>query len=220
MWRWESSNEFKRSEGHQRGAPSPSATAGHLPPPSYSHEAVLARIEKEEGVDSATARDWFGEMLIFLDLCASSDKVLSPPPDVDKAWHAFVLHSQDYEAYCRERFGKVIYHQPTGEPDPAAYRRAYDRRREYGTTAGDPLLWTVPAYGASEGDDSDENQGNRGAGTGGGAYSGGDSDSRSDEGDSDPSSGGDSSGGDSGGSSGGDSGGSSCGGGGCGGGGS
>jgi len=199
---------------------------GHLSSPSYSNEAVLARIEKEEGVDRATAQAWFREMLIFLDLCASSDKVLSPPPDVDKAWHAFVLHSQDYEAYCRERFGKVIHHQPTGEPDPNAYRRAYDRRREYGTTtgAGDPLLWTVPAFGASEGDDSDENQGNRGAGTaGGGPYGGGDSGGWSDEGDSGDSSGGDSSGG---GSSGGDSGGSdggggsSCGGGGCSGGGS
>ncbi len=68
-------------------------------------------------------------MLIFLDLCARSDEMLSPPPDVDKAWHAFLLHSRDYEAYCNERFGRVIHHQPTGEPDPDAYRRAYERRQ-------------------------------------------------------------------------------------------
>jgi hypothetical protein len=191
-----------------------------LPPPSYSNEAVLARIEKQEGVGRDAARAWFGEMLIFLDLCARSDKVLSPPPDVDKAWHAFLLHSRDYEAYCRDRFGKVIHHQPSGEPDPAAYRRAYDRRQDYGTTTGvgDPLLWTVPANGASEGEDSDD-AGARGTAStgapGGGPYGGGYSDDSSGDRASDGAGGGDS-----GGSGGGDSGGSSCGGGGCGGGGS
>jgi hypothetical protein len=124
-----------------------------LAPPTYSSAAVIARIEKEHGVDAATAHGWFGEMLIFLDLCARSDDMLSPPPDVDKAWHAFLLHSRDYEAYCKERFGRVIHHQPTGEPDPDAYRRAYDRRREYANTStADPGLWAVPM--AAAGSDS------------------------------------------------------------------
>ena len=54
---------------------------------------------------------------------------------MDKAWHAFLLHTRDYEAYCRERFGRMIHHQP-GAPDPAAYRRAYERRREYEARLG------------------------------------------------------------------------------------
>lgn len=147
-----------------------------LPVPSYSNEAVLARIEKEEGVDRETARAWFGEMLIFLDLCARSDKLLAPPPDVDRAWHAFLLHSRDYEAYCRERFGKVIHHQPGDEPDPAAYKRAYKRRQEYGgADTNNAYLWATPAFVGS-GDDSshgDWDASNSGSGDGGG--SGGDS---------------------------------------------
>ena len=39
-----------------------------LPAPTYSNAAVIARIEKEHGVDPATAHGWFEEMLIFLDL--------------------------------------------------------------------------------------------------------------------------------------------------------
>ena len=121
-----------------------------LPPLGYSNAAVIARIEKEHGVDTATAKAWFGEMLIFLDLCARSDEMLSPPPDVDAAWHAFLLHSRDYEAYCNERYGRVIHHQPTGEPDPAAYRRAYEHRRDY-ASSHEPRsdAWALPVSGAS-----------------------------------------------------------------------
>ena len=166
-------------------------SATDLPPPAYSNEAVISRIESEEGVGRQIARAWFGEMLVFLDFCAQSDKVLSPPKDVDKAWHAFLLHSRDYEAYCNERFGKVIHHQPSDEPDPEAYRRAYKRRRKYDSGAN-AAIWPLPA-GTTD-DDYD---------SAGGGSGGGDSGS------------GDSSSGD---SSSGDSGGSSCGGGGCGGG--
>jgi hypothetical protein len=63
------------------------------------------------------------------------------------AWHAFILHTRDYEHYCRERFGRVIHHQPTGEPDPEAYRRAYDQRAASGTPV-DNGVWIIPAAAA------------------------------------------------------------------------
>jgi hypothetical protein len=112
--------------------------------PDYHNESVVQRIMADEGVDRETANRWFGETLVFLDLCAASDHVLSPPEPVDKAWHAFVLHTRDYDAYCRERFGKLIHHQPSGEPDPTAYRRAFDRRHDW-SPSPDPGIWMVPA---------------------------------------------------------------------------
>lgn len=115
--------------------------------PAYSNEAVLQRIEQDAGVDRDTARRWFNEMLVFLDLVADSKDFISPPGPVDVAWHAFILHTRDYEAYCRERFGRVIHHEPTGEPDPHAYRRAYDRRARQGQL--DPAIWAVPAVGGA-----------------------------------------------------------------------
>ena len=79
-------------------------------------------------LDRETAATLWGEMLLFLDMVALSKEFVSPPPQVDIAWHAFILHTRDYEAYCRERYGGVIHHQPTGKPDPQAYQRAYQAR--------------------------------------------------------------------------------------------
>jgi hypothetical protein len=144
------------------------------PAPTYSNEAVLQRIEQDAGVDRDTARRWFNEMLVFLDLVADSKDFISPPGPVDVAWHAFILHTRDYEAYCRERFGRVIHHEPTGEPDPHAYRRAYDRRARQGQL--DPAIWAVPVVGgAAAGSEAGGDGGDGGGGFwDGGAFGGGD----------------------------------------------
>jgi hypothetical protein len=139
---------------------------------TYSNESVVARIQTEAGVDRDTARAWFNEMLVFLDLAAGSKKLISPPEPVDVAWHAFILHTRDYEAYCRERFGRVIHHEPTGAPDPTAYRRAYERRAEYGPM--DAVIWAVPVgVAASDENASDAAGGASGGDTGGGGDGGG-----------------------------------------------
>lgn len=117
------------------------------PAPTYSNEAVIEQIQRDANLDRDTARAWFNEMLIFLDLVADSKDFISPPGPVDTAWHAFILRTREYEAYCRERFGRVIHHEPTGEPDPHAYRRAYDRRARQGQL--DPAIWAVPAVGGA-----------------------------------------------------------------------
>jgi hypothetical protein len=41
-------------------------------------------------VDRDTARAWFAETLVFLDLAADSKQFISPPMPVDAAWHAFI----------------------------------------------------------------------------------------------------------------------------------
>ena len=140
------------------------------PTPAYSNEAVIQRIQLDAGVDRDTARTWFNEMLVFLDLVAESTDFLSPPQAVDVAWHAFLLHTRDYEAYCRERFGRVIHHEPTGEPDPKAYRRAYDRRARQGEL--DPAIWAVPVLGGAA--VASETGGDGGGGFWDGGFGGGD----------------------------------------------
>jgi hypothetical protein len=138
------------------------------PPPSYSNEAVITRIQQEAEIDRETARAWFGEMLLFLDLVADSKDFISPPGPVDVAWHAFLLHTRDYEAYCRERFGRVIHHEPTGRPDPRAYRRAYDRRARQGQM--DPAIWAAPVVGGVVASEAGDGGGGR---DGGGSWDGG-----------------------------------------------
>lgn len=121
--------------------------------PAYRNESVIRRIAEEEGVGRETAAAWFDEMLIFLDLCAESKQVLAPSKPVDAAWHAFLLHTRDYEAYCRERFGRLVHHEPAEGVDREAYARAYKRRRElYGTPAADVWPITFVAADAAGGD--------------------------------------------------------------------
>ena len=89
-------------------------------PPTYWNSSVVERIHRDAGVDREAAGALWAEMLLFLDMVAVSKEFVSPPPAVDVAWHAFLLHTRDYEAYCRERYGRIIHHQPTGAPDPSA----------------------------------------------------------------------------------------------------
>lgn len=73
--------------------------------------------------------------------------MLAPSKPVDAAWHAFLLHTRDYEAYCLERFGRLVHHEPAERADRKAYARAYQRRRErYGTPAAD--VWPITFIGA------------------------------------------------------------------------
>lgn len=37
---------------------------------------------------------------------------LSPTIAIDQAWHAHVLHTRRYEAFCRQHFGKFLHHNP------------------------------------------------------------------------------------------------------------
>jgi hypothetical protein len=137
--------------------------------------AVVDRLVREEGVDEETAERWFDEMLRFLDVCATSATMLSPSENVDRAWHAFILNTRDYERYCRDRFGHFVHHDPTGSPDPDAYARAYERVAErHGQL--DPAIWPVPLVAgavAASGEDDDEHDGRaRCSGTGGGGACG------------------------------------------------
>jgi hypothetical protein len=186
---------------------------------TYWNGSVVGRIQRDAGVDRDTAAAWFREMLRFLDLVADSNDFLSPPRSVDVAWHAFILHTRDYEAYCRDRYGRIIHHRPTGEPDPGAYQRAYERR----SRDREPInhaIWDAPAgmgiglvagavVGSGAADEDDKDQDGSGAPH---AYPTGPEELDSGDGSS-----GDTGSGDAGG--GGDSGGSSCGGSSCGGGG-
>ncbi|MGW1813457.1 glycine-rich domain-containing protein [Streptomyces sp. NPDC002125] len=58
-----------------------------------------------------------GQMAAFLTACATSDRPLSPSPEVDDYWHAFLMHTEDYDTWCADRFGKKVHHKP-GYLDP------------------------------------------------------------------------------------------------------
>lgn len=49
----------------------------------------------------------------FLLLCKKHPKAhLSPTLQIDEIWHAHILYTQDYHAFCDKVFGKYLHHQP------------------------------------------------------------------------------------------------------------
>ncbi|MFD9418327.1 hypothetical protein ACFWC9_26935 [Streptomyces goshikiensis] len=37
---------------------------------------------------------------------------MAPSERVDPGWHSFMLHTQEYAAWCQERFGHFVHHSP------------------------------------------------------------------------------------------------------------
>jgi hypothetical protein len=139
----------------------------------YAH--VVRRIARDEHVRTRTAERRFVEMLKFLDVCALAKETVSPPPRVAGAWHCFVLFTRDYAAYCQERFGRFIHHEPMESGDPKAYKRAYDEATvRFGEL--DRRVWRrpsdswIPWFGACAGGGGTSSCG---GGCGGGGCGGG-----------------------------------------------
>jgi hypothetical protein len=107
----------------------------------YAH--VVRRIARDERIRMRTAERRFVEMLKFLDVCAAARTTVSPPARVDGAWHCFMLFTRDYAAYCQNRFGRFIHHDPMDSGGSLGYKRAYDEATErFGTL--DRRIWPRP----------------------------------------------------------------------------
>jgi hypothetical protein len=129
------------------------------------YEHVVRRIAKDHHVRRRTAARWFEELDKFLDVCATSEEAVSPPPRVDKAWHVFILFTRDYASYCVARHGRFIHHDPYEKSDSKAYERAYLAATvRHGRL--DRRVWPGPASGSGFG-------GGCGFGCGGGGCGGG-----------------------------------------------
>ena len=69
----------------------------------------------------ASQREWaeriLNESLGFLRLCAEKPGGhFGPSPLVDIGWHTFILYTRPYAAFCEERAGRFIHHDPSDEP--------------------------------------------------------------------------------------------------------
>ncbi|MBL4686458.1 MAG: hypothetical protein JKY37_17820 [Nannocystaceae bacterium] len=93
-------------------------------------------------VDHSGAERLLTEVLRFLELCAASEKSLTPSPRIDGAWHEFVLCTREYSEFCQRRFGRFVHHDPGGTVE--GNRRQFQRTlRAYAVRFGppDPAYW-------------------------------------------------------------------------------
>jgi hypothetical protein len=114
---------------------------------------VVARIRKDTHVNEPGSQRMLDGALQFIDLCGAMQRgeiepfPAVPSPVVDPAWHAFILHTPDYMAYCEQHCGGYIHHIPTDPEDSTEAAESEDgyeqTRRAIRERFGEPdeLLW-------------------------------------------------------------------------------
>ena len=122
-------------------------TAPAVPAPlaevlAFRHPGVIRRYCKDHGASPAEAQEVFQEMLKWLYLgsrCPADNEatagcVMTPEiMKLDWMWHAFLLFSGDYAAFCDRYFGSFLHHVPEDEADEPASLEAVPEqlRRQY-----------------------------------------------------------------------------------------
>lgn len=98
-------------------------------------------------IDQATASRIVGQAAAFI--AASGRQLgqsLAPSKLVDYGWHAFILHTVDYAAFCQQTVGRFVHHVPTDEDEtlPGGKQATRERTLAAITAAGytvDAELW-------------------------------------------------------------------------------
>lgn len=57
---------------------------------------------------------------LFLKWKYGSHYQLPPSVDIDEVWHAHILHTKDYDQFCKHIFGTFLHHHPSEERDKHA----------------------------------------------------------------------------------------------------
>jgi hypothetical protein len=115
---------------------------------------LTRRVMADHGMDQAAAERITDQALAFLLACARNPgSGLAPSPEVDKGWHAFILHTADYAEFCQRVAGRFIHHLPTepGDQDDegATIHATVAAMRAAGLSV-DEGLWPVSAECTSD----------------------------------------------------------------------
>ena len=81
---------------------------------TYDFSNVQRDIEREYRWDLGKVQTVTEQARAFYScfLLSAPDEFLSPSPEVDKFWHAFILRTREYRAFCDQAFGWFLDHFP------------------------------------------------------------------------------------------------------------
>jgi hypothetical protein len=99
---------------------------------AYRNRHVVDRFLSEYPIPRDEAEDIFRETKRWLWLCGKSGHsaaltVTSSMTVIDEMWHAFVLFTPDYAAYCERHFGRMLHHVPTTHTESARFFRRLEK---------------------------------------------------------------------------------------------
>ncbi len=108
---------------------------GTTDPAALVHPEVMNRLVRRVTTDhpeisEETARRIVGQAAAFIAASGQQPgRSLVPSELVDYGWHAFILHTVDYAAFCQKVVGRFVHHVPTDEDEQMPGSAASARER-------------------------------------------------------------------------------------------
>jgi|SoiMethySBSTD1v2_1073268.scaffolds.fasta_scaffold266525_4 hypothetical protein len=96
---------------------------------AFEYGPVLETAISHYGLDQAEAAIRFDGLLQWMAVIplAQRDRPIQMVESIDKLWHAFVLNTKLYRAFCDRFFGRYIDHDPLDRNDAEMSKKAYAR---------------------------------------------------------------------------------------------
>lgn len=120
---------------------------------------VAERLERKGLLSAAEIPQTILEFKRFMALVGLGHRGLEmASPKVDEVWHAFILFTREYAAFCQDVFGEFIHHVPRTSRTPAGTPREDGFAQAYHRAFGEvSAAWGgVHAQDCGEGDCSGE----------------------------------------------------------------
>lgn len=89
---------------------------------------IVSRVAKDNGIAESEAEDAKASFLRFISLVKVSNHSISPDKKTDAFWHGFLIHTRQYDEFCKRHFGHFIHHEPI-EKDANDLRAAETSRQ-------------------------------------------------------------------------------------------
>ncbi|MDQ3786428.1 MAG: hypothetical protein M3422_04195 [Actinomycetota bacterium] len=118
-------------------------------------DRLVRRVLVDDQLDHDLAGRVVDQALAFLAASArNSSAPLAPSTLVDLGWHAFLLHTREYAAFCHSLAGRFLHHVPTEGASSADAHETLRRTVAAIESAGftvDVALWTHAGAGGCTG---------------------------------------------------------------------
>jgi hypothetical protein len=123
---------------------------------------IMIQYEKENDAGEETNNNLLKEYLRFMQIkiaeSDTSDKKVAPSKKIDELWHAHILSTKEYMAFC-ERYndGVYIHHDPSMQDVPERYTLLWKKYAEkFGSAPNNASIWPTDNLIESEDDEGEE----------------------------------------------------------------
>ncbi|MGW0393136.1 glycine-rich domain-containing protein [Streptomyces sp. NPDC003042] len=111
-------------------------------------EKLAAFCAEEYGQEPVVARQVMDQALAFLKVMGDARAFdMAPSEIVDPGWHTFMLHTQEYAAWCEAQFGYFLHHAPNSKVRTRPLMVSVADRIKVAGFAVDERLWGTSADG-------------------------------------------------------------------------